>query len=182
MADPKSPFSSPEDEREQMARVQRVEREQLAFTNILRLKGEIKRASKEEAEFAKAISKLQGDQAKNAQQYQDKLKTIETLEKNIQEAKTRGNNKVAKEGKKLLDEQQLRLKQLAKTEGGALAARRSSTQASLKSLNAERTLLKSINEERAKTNKLGTVGVKIADLFRSKTAQQRQIDIARALS
>lgn len=165
---------SPE-EREQRSRVERLEREQLAWTNILRLRGKIKDTAKEQKAFDEAISKLQGQQAQEATRYQGKLNVIKTLERNLIDAKKRGNEQVAKQAKKMLEQQQAQLKDLTKTEGGALAARRAQAEATRKALTAERDLIKDINKQRGITGR-------IADLFRSKEARQRQIDIARAQS
>lgn len=171
MTDQQRPFN-PED-REERARVQRIEREQLAWTNILRLRGKIKDAAKEQEAFDKIITKLQGEQAREATRYQGKLRLIKTLEENLIQAKKNGNEQVAKQAKKMLDQQQAKLKDLAKTEGGALAARKAQAEATRKALTAERELIKDINKQRGITGR-------ITDLFRSKEAKQRQIDIARA--
>jgi len=162
---------SPE-EREQRSRVERLEREQLAWTNILRLRGKIKDAAKEQEAFDKAIAKLQGQQAQEAARYQGKLNVIKTLEQNLIAAKQSGNQAVARQAKNMLDQQQAQLKNLLKTEGGALAARKAQAEATRKALTAERDLIKDINKQRGITSR-------IADLFRSKEARQRQIDIAR---
>ena len=161
------------EEREQRSRVERLEREQLAWTNILRLRGKIKDAAKEQEVFDKAINKLQGEQARNAVQYQGKLNVIKRLEESLIQAKRNGNNQVARQAKRMLDEQQAKLKDLIKTEGGMLAARKTQADATRRALTAERDLIKDINKQR-------TITGRIADLFRSKEAKQRDIDIARA--
>lgn len=171
MADPQNQ-PSPE-EREERTRVQRLEREQTTWTNILRLRGRIKDAAKEQRAFDEAINKLQGEQAQQAVRYQGKLNVIKTLEKNLVEAKKRGNEQVAKQAEKMLKQQRAQLEDITKTEGGALAARRAQAEAAQKALKAERQLIKDINKERG-------ISGKLADLFRSKEAKQRQIDIARA--
>jgi len=182
MALSQNPLS--QDEKDQRARVQKIEQEQLAWTNILRLKLQIKQAAKEEKAFQEAVSKLQGQQAQEATRYQGKLNVIKALETSLINAKKNGNQNVAKQAKKQLEEQQAKLKDLLKTEGGALAARRAQAESTRKALTAERGLLKDINKETSKLGRItgGRIGGSIGDIFKTRESKQRQIDIARAAS
>lgn len=155
------------------AQVQLLDEQALKWSNILNLKVKINKASEDQKAFEKAIGDLQGEQARNATRYQGKLNTVKKLEENLIEAKKRGNQNVAKQAKLMLDQQQAKLKDLAKTEGGALMKMALAAKQRKDALTAERNLIKDINKERG-------LGGKIMDLFRSKEERQRQIDIARA--
>jgi len=162
------------------ADVQRLDEMSLKWTNLLRLKLEIKKADKEQQNIYKEITKLQGQEADNARKYLKNVKGIENLEKNIQRARAKGNQAGARNSQNLINQLKTEQQQLAKTAGGALRAQEVTAAKQKANLQAQRDLSKAINKERAQGNKLGTAGVKIQDLFRTKEQRQRQIDIARA--
>jgi hypothetical protein len=162
------------------ADVQRIDEMTMKWTNLLSIQGQIKKASKEQQSVYKEIVKLQGQELDNANKYSRNVKGIEYLEKNIQTARAKGNIAGLQNSQKLLKALKAQQETLSKTTGGALRAEEILIAKQKARLKAELDLNKAVNAERAKNNKLGKVGVAIADLFRSKEQKQRQIDIARA--
>lgn len=161
------------------ADVQRLDEMTTKWTNLLRLKGQVKKADKEQQDLYKSILKLQGQELNNAIKYRQNVNSIEQVEKNLQQARARGNTALIKSSTRILQGLKAQQEILAKTAGGALRAEEVLVAKQKARLKAELALNKAVNAERAKNNKLGRLGVAIADLFRSKEQKQRQIDIAR---
>lgn len=157
------------------ARVGRIEAEALAFKNILNLKREITRATKEEADMAKQLAKLGAEEQENARKFLDTSMRINNLEREIKRRRDQGTVAGDRAAKNL--ERQLRARKadeekLLQTAGGYLRAQEQAAAKRKESLSAERDLIKSINKERG-------IGAKFLDMFRSKEAKQRSIDTAR---
>lgn len=167
MATPQNP------NRNDPADVGRIEKEQLAWSNILRLKKEITTATKQEEGIRQQLLTLQRAEAKNAAEYKKSINATKQLEKDIQQERLNGNKRGVKALKDQISMEQQLQKNLMKTQGGALMMLKLRAKATKDGLTTERDLIKNINKERG-------LGAKIADLFRSKEKTQRQIDIARA--
>jgi hypothetical protein len=165
-----------EDEKQERARVQRIEQEQLGWKNILATRLRINKAAKEEETFAKELARLGKEEQENAKAYLNVSSKISALEKEIQVQKAKGTTSADRAAKNL--ERQLRARKadeetLLKTAGGYLRAQEQTASKQKAALQTERDLLKAINKERG-------IGSRIADLFRTKEQKQQQIDIARA--
>jgi len=163
---PSNPTPDPTD-------VGRIEKEALAWRNILRLKGQINKASKAQADLQKELNKLQGQEAANARNMQRNATALAQLEKNLATARVNGNRNLVKSTERLIAMRKANEAQLAKTVGGSIRMQEMAAAKQKAALEAERNLIKDINKERG-------LGGKIADLFRSKEARQRSIDLARA--
>lgn len=170
MAD-QDPFS--QSEQEEAARVNRIEKEQLAWSNILKLKLDINRASKEEATFTEQIAKLQGEEVKNANKYKNQTEAILRAEKMILKAQQAGNTEREKGARAAKAMFEARQKESLRTTGGALKAMELEAKKRKENLTTEQKLIKDINKERG-------IGAKITDLFRTKEQKQKSIDLARA--
>lgn len=153
--------------------VGRIEAEALAWKNILNLKRQINKATKEEATIANQVKKLQGEQARQAMQYQTASRQIANSERRLKEAQLRGDQAAAQQEQARITRKKAEQDNLAKTVGGALKQQELAAKKQKDSLTAERQLIKDINKERG-------VGAKLMDMFRSKEAKQRSIDLARA--
>jgi hypothetical protein len=165
-----------EDEKQERARVQRIEQEQLGWKNILATRLRINKAAKEEETFAKELAKLGKEEQQNAKAYLNVSSKISALEKEIQVQKAKGTTSADRAAKDL--ERQLRARKadeeaLLSTAGGYLRAQEQTASKQKAALQTERDLLKAINKERG-------IGSRIADIFRTKEQKQQQIDIARA--
>lgn len=160
---------------EDKAKVGALSTEDLGLKNQLRLRSEIKKAAKEELDFRKQVAGLERDQIKNAKKYEDTTKEIKRLSELMQGAKASGSKAALKYAEEELKKQQKQQQAALKTTGGALRMRELEARKVKDALNAERQLIKDINKERG-------VGGKLADMFRSKEAKQRQADIARIKS
>jgi hypothetical protein len=165
-----------EDEKQERARVQRIEQEQLGWKNILATRIQINKAAKEEETFAKELARLGKEEQQNAKAYLNVSSKISALEKEIQVQKAKGTTSADRAAKNL--ERQLRARKadeetLLKTAGGYLRAQEEAASKQKAALQTERDLIKAINKERG-------LGSRIADLFRTKQQKQQQIDIARA--
>lgn len=155
------------------ARVGRIEAEALAFKNILNLKREINRAAEEELNIQKTLVKLSAEEVANAGKYRDATEEVKQLEKEIEERKhTASKNTLRRLNEELRLEQQKAADAL-KTTGGALMQQQIQARKQKEALTAEKKLIEGINKERG-------VGAKLMDMFRSKEAKQRSIDLARA--
>lgn len=154
------------------ADVGRIEKEQLAWTNILKLKGQINRATKEQADLQKDLNKLQGQEAKNSRDAQTSILSIKRLEQDLIDYRKKGNQSQITATKQLMSMEKANLEQLKKTQGGYLRMQESAAAKQKAALTAEKTLIQDINKQRG-------LGTKIADVFRSKEAKQKNIDKAR---
>jgi hypothetical protein len=154
-------------------KVQRIEREQLAWSNIYRLKRDINKADREEKDVRQRIVQLGRDEARNAVEYKDTTEAIKQYQKDLQHAKEVGNRQSINFYRREIEAEQKKLVEQRKTAGGALMAISLESKKKKESLQVERSLIKDINKERG-------LGAKIMDLFRSKEKTQRTIDIARA--
>ena len=152
----------------------------IKWSNINRLKKEANKADEAHRDVYKEIVKLQGQEAKNSKDYKTAITFIEQLEKNLETYRASGNKKAQKRTQQLIDAQKAQAQALMKTTGGALRAQEIQASKRKAQLETEKNLIEKINKERAKGNTFGKVGLAIADLFRSKEAKQRQIDLARA--
>ena len=155
------------------ADIGRLDEMSLKWTNLLRLKTSINKADKQQQNIIKEITKLQGDELKNAKKYLQNSQGIVRLEGNLQKQRLAGNAAGVRRTQRLIDALKTSQQQLAKTAGGALRAQEIAAAKQKAALQAEATLIKGINKERG-------IGGKIMDLFRTKEQRQRQIDIARA--
>ena len=153
--------------------VGRIEKEALAWNNILKLKGQINKATKEQTTLMSELNKLQGDEAKNSAKTKMAIASIAQLEKNLAKQRAIGNDAQAKATEKIIKRQKNSLQELSKTIGGQLRMQEAAAAKQRAALEAERNLIKGINKERG-------LGGKIADMFRSKEAKQKSIDLARA--
>lgn len=175
MADPQNPNMTSQ-EREFAESTRYLDEQALKWQNILRLRGEIKKAAKEENVYNKLSAQLSAEQTTNAKKYAATTANIQLLEKEIQKEKdkgTRRGDQAAKNLERTLRAQKAQQKDLLKTEGGYIESQSQAVARRKAQLEAERNLVKSINKERS-------VGSKIMDLFRSKEEKQRQINLARA--
>ena len=155
------------------ADVQRIEREQLAWSGMLKTWLKINEAQKVHKNLAAEISKLEGEQVTNARAYKNNAEYIARAEKSFQTHKALGNTTAAKSMEIELKRLQQKQAILQKTEGGALRMQEMTAAKQKANLKAEQALVSNINKERG-------VGAKLADLFRTKEQKQRSIDIARA--
>ena len=155
------------------ARIGRIEAEALAFKNLLNLKQQINRTAKEERTLRDQIVKLGQEEARNAVKYKDTAQEIKQLEKEIEERKHTASRDTLRTLNEELRLEREKAAELEKTAGGALMQQAVQAKRAKDSLIAERQLIKDINKERG-------VGAKFLDMFRSKEAKQRSIDLARA--
>lgn len=153
--------------------VGRIEAQALAWKNILSLKRQINKATEVEKTIVEQVRKLQGQQAQQARQYQTATRQIENSERRLLQARKTGNTAAAASEKALIARKKIEQQDLLKTTGGALKAQELAAKKQKDSLVAERTLIQDINKQRG-------IGAKFLDMFRSKEAKQRSIDIARA--
>lgn len=173
MATSQNPLSSQEQELREQVRL--LDEQALKWQNILSLKGQIKKAAKEERDLRSEVVKLGVEEARNAVKAKDATQAIKTYEKELQQQKAAGNRRAVTQLVKDIAFEKQALKDLNKTRGGALMIMSMEAKKRKDNLTAERNLIKDINKERG-------LGSKITDLFRSKEERQRQIDIARAKS
>ena len=169
---PTPPGGNPSQPNVDPSEVRQLDEMAMKWTNILRLKTEINKADKAHKDLYSEISKLQGQEAQNALRYKGTVASINQLERNLQAFKAQGNRQAAIATQRLIDAQKAQQEQLVKTTGGALRAQEVAAAKQKASLQAERQLIQDINKQRS-------VGNKLMDIFRSKEARQRQIDIAR---
>ena len=158
------------------ARVGRIEAEALTWKNILNLRREINRASKEEETIAKQLAKLSQQEKDNARAYLDVSNRISNTEKEIERRRaegTRSGDRAVKNLERHLRARKAEENALLQTAGGALRAQELQASKKKAALSEERDLIKAINKERG-------LGAKFLDMFRSKEAKQRSIDVARA--
>jgi hypothetical protein len=155
--------------------VGRIEKEALAWNNILKLKGQINKANKEQADIQKELNKLQGQEAANALNMKRNATALAALEKNLATARANGNRNLIKSTERLIAMRKANEANLANTIGGSMRMQEMAAAKQKASLTAERNLIKDINKERG-------VGARIADLFRSKEQKQKSIDMARLKS
>ena len=163
-------------EREAREQVRYLDEQALRLKNLLSLKRQVSKAEKEASVYNKLSAKLSAQQTQNARDYAAVTANIEALEKSIQTERNKGTqagNRAAKQLENSLRNRKATQASLLKTEGGYIEMQSQAAQKKIMQLNAERALIKDINKQR-------TVGGRIMDLFRSKEARQRQIDIARA--
>jgi hypothetical protein len=164
------------DEREERAKVRRLEAQDLTWKNILKTRLQINAAEKEEVGFAKQLAKLGKDENDNAKKYLDVNAKIADLEKKIKEQKEKGTkagDTAAKNLERSLRARKLEEEKLFKTAGGYFRAQEQAAAKRKENLMTERDLIKDINKERG-------IGAKFLDIFRSKEAKQKTIDTARA--
>lgn len=163
-------------EQELREQVRYLDEQALSLKNILSLKRQISKAEKDANLYNQLSAKLSAQQTRNARDYANVSDQINTLEKRIEQAKNRGTasgNRAAKQLENQLRNRKALQKDLLKTEGGYIEMQSQAAQKRKGQLEAERNLVRDINKQRG-------IGSKIMDLFRSKEAKQRQIDIARA--
>lgn len=169
---PNNPKLTPQ-EQELREQVDLIDRQALGWKNILSLKLQISKASREEESVRKQLLKLQKDEAKNAAEYKKSANAIKQFEKDLQEEKLKGNKAGVRGLQNAIQQEKELQKQLGKTTGGALMMYKMRAKATKDTLTAEKQLIKDINKERG-------IGGRLADLFRTKEERQRQIDLARA--
>ena len=150
-----------------------IDEQATSLSNVLSLKMQANKAAKEELDLRGKIAKLGQEEARNAIEYKDTALNIKNIEKDLQAAKESGNRRAENFFKRELAVEQRKQAEQKKTAGGALMAMTLEARNKKIALQAERQLIKDINKERG-------IGAKLTDLFRSKEAKQRSIDIARA--
>jgi len=169
------------------ARVGRIEAEALSWRNILSLKRQINKADEQSVNIANELKKLGQQEKDNARDYLNITRRISNTEKEIERRRALGTASGDRAAKNL--ERQLRARKaeeeaLLRTAGGALRAQELQATKRKEALSTERDLLKAINKERSLSfiGKVtgGRLDFNIGDMFRSKAAKQREIDIARA--
>jgi hypothetical protein len=179
--------------------VKTLQAEELSLGNILRLKLQIKEAERQTKTLTQEIQNLSKEQAKQIGQYTRNQKDLNTALKEQERLKgdiAELGLRTDREGKRRLqaakDELKVQqqtersvveeLKALEKSAGVSLYRRKQEASIIQKGLTTERDLIKSINKERSGLGKLtgGLIGGSIADLFRTQSRKQLQIDIARA--
>jgi len=153
--------------------VGRIEAEALAWKNILSLKLQINKATKQEASLTKEVQKLQGQQARDAMYYQTATRQIANSERRLAAAQRRGDRAAAAAEQATLARRKTAQQDLAKTIGGSLKAQELAAKKQKDSLIAEKKLIQDINKQRG-------IGAKFLDLFRSERGVQRKIDLARS--
>jgi len=153
--------------------VGRIEKEQLSWSNILKVKKQINRATKEQASLMRELNKLQGQEAKNSRDTQTSILSIKRLEQDLVNYRRNGNQQQIANTKRLMAAEKANLEYLMKTHGGYLRMQEAAAAKQKAALEAEKNLVEDINKKRG-------LGGKIADLFRSKEAKQKSIDLARA--
>ena len=153
--------------------VGRIEKQQLSLQNVLKLKLQIVKAAKEEQAIKQKLQTLQKNEAQNAGNYIKSINATKRLEKDLQQERRKGNIFGAATIEKQIKQEKQLQQSLAKTAGGSLLAEKTKAKAMKEALTAEAALIKGINKERG-------IGGRLADMFRSKEAKQRSIDLARA--
>jgi hypothetical protein len=156
--------------------------ENLSLTNQLNIYLQINKIKKEELNFQKQLKDLGRSAVIEANKYERVTKEIKQLEKELVDAKRSGNKDSIRFTKNALEDEQKKQTQLKATAGGALKAMEHEAKKRKDKLTTEQKLIEGTNKERAKGNALGSIGVKVTDLFRSKESKQKSIDLARAKS
>lgn len=169
-------------EQESIARsqVETIREENLSLGSQLKLMLQIKAAKKEELNLQKELKELGRGAVIQANKYSRTTEEIKKLEKELIDAKKTGHRATIRFTEEALAAEKKRQAELKRTAGGAIRAMQDEAKKRKEALATEKKLISDINAERAKGNRLGRVGVAIADLFRSKETKQKQIDIARA--
>ena len=165
-----------QDEKDERARVGRIEAENLSWKNILSTRLQINAAAKEEADLAKTLSKLGQDEKDNARDFLNVSQQIANTEKEIQRRRALGTvagDRGAKNLERTLRAQRAEEERLLKTAGGYFRSQEQAAAKKKEALMTEKALIKDINKERG-------IGAKFLDIFRSKEQKQKTIDIARA--
>ncbi len=150
-----------------------IDEQATSLSNVLSLKMQANKAAKEELDLRGKIAKLGQEEARRAIEYKETTLNIKNIEKDLQTAKENGDRRAENLFKRELAAEQRKQAEQRKTAGGALMAMTLEARNKKIALQAERQLIKDINKERG-------LGGKIMDLFRTKEAKQRSIDIARA--
>ena len=150
-----------------------IDEQATSLSNILSLKMQENKAAREELDIRSKIAKLGQEEARNAIDYKNATDAIKDAQKQLVVAQASGNRRRTRDLKEeILAAQRVQAEQ-EKTAGGALMAISLEARNKKIASQAERQLIKDINKERG-------IGAKLADLFRTKEAKQRSIDIARA--
>jgi len=162
-------------EKNERARVERLEKEQLAWTNILRLNKEVNKATKDRQAFAKELDKFSKDEVARAEKFITAQETIKRTEKSLAEARKKNDQtavailqtslKTAAKARKETGLQQF-------SESVLLKQREMGASRAEKSLITQKKLIQDINKQRG-------IGASFLDKFRSEESIQRRIDIAR---
>lgn len=169
---PQNPQRTPQ-EQELREQVRYLDEQALSLKNILSLKRQISKADKEEQNLREQIVNLGRQQARNAIDYKQQTEFIKQLQDDLRDNILQGNASSVRALKVQITMEQARAAEMKKTAGGALAAQALEAKKRKDALTAERDLVKDINSKR-------NIGTRLMDLFRSKEARQRQIDLARA--
>lgn len=172
MADRQNPQDT-QDLENARAQTGAIDEQALSWKNVLSLKMQANKAAKEELDLRGKIAKLGQEQARKAVEYKETTLNIRNIEKDLQDAKESGNRRAQQTLKAELAAEQRKQAELKKTAGGALMSITLEARNKKIALQAERQLIKDINKERG-------IGARLTDLFRTKEAKQRSIDIARA--
>lgn len=150
-----------------------IDEQATSLSNVLSLKMQANKAAKEELDLRGKIAKLGQEEARNAIDYKNVTNAIKEAQKQLIVAQASGNKRRTRDLKAEILAAQREQEERKKTAGGALMAMTLEARNKKIALQAERQLIKDINKERG-------IGAKLTDLFRSKEAKQRSIDIARA--
>lgn len=162
-----------EQEALEKSKVKMLDDESLSLTNQLKLYLKINQAKKEELNFQTQIKDIGRKAVIEANKYEKTTQEIKKLEKELIDAKRAGDRDGARFTQNAITDEKKRQAQLKSTAGGALKAMELEAKKRKDSLIVEKGLISDINKQRG-------FGAKIADLFRTKEAKQKSIDIARA--
>jgi hypothetical protein len=157
-----------------------IDAQAASFSNLLSLKLQENQATKEMLKTRKEIAKLGRGEIDNAQKYEKATAAIKRIEKDIQTAKERNDRRAVTIYKSQLAIEQRIAAEKLKTSGGAMKALELEQKAQARNATAQRNVIKDINKKRAEGNALGLIGVKIADLFKTKEEQRKAINLASA--
>ena len=147
--------------------VGRIEKEALAWSNILKLKGQINKATKEQTALMTVLNKLQGEEAKNSLKAKGAIDSIAMAEKKLAQARATGTKAEAQGFQALIKKQKANLEQYSKTVGGSIRMQEAAAAKQKVALETERNLIKSINKEK-KSGLFGKTTQKDIDTARLK--------------
>ena len=169
-----------QDERDERARVARIDAEALSWKNILSLKLKILDADKEKNRFSEKLKDLEADQLKNAAKYLDASNRVNNIEKEIERRRKLGQTNSSNAIKNLnrqLTQQPTQQQDLLKTAGGYYKAQEMAARKKRNDLTTERDLIKDINKQRGFGASF--LGKSLLDMFRTKAQREKLIEEAR---
>ena len=127
------------------AQVGAVDEQATSWKNILSLKLQANKAAKEELDLRQKIASLGKEEARKAIEYKETTLNIKNIEKDLQTAKENGNRRAENFFKRELAVEQRKQAEQKKTAGGALMAMSLEARNKKIALQAEKQLIKDIN-------------------------------------